>query len=45
MKHDGAPLVGTLRFVFLLGITFAVAWLGMYALRHPGYLAPGMRTW
>ena len=27
-----APLVGTLRFVFVMGITFFVLWLGMYAL-------------
>lgn len=26
------PLVGTLRFVFLMGMTFAILWLGMYAL-------------
>jgi hypothetical protein len=32
MKDDEAPLVGTLRFVFVLGITFAILWLGMYAL-------------
>jgi len=34
VKSDGpekdAPLVGTLRFVFVMGATFAVLWLGMY---------------
>lgn len=25
-----APLVGTLRFVFVMGITFAILWIGMY---------------
>jgi hypothetical protein len=24
-----APLVGTLRFVFVMGATFAILWLGM----------------
>ncbi len=32
MKRDEAPLIGTLRFVFVLGVAFALAWLGMYAL-------------
>ncbi len=32
MKDDEVPLIGTLRFVFVLGVTFAVLWLGMYAL-------------
>lgn len=36
LKHDGpqpeAPLVGTLRFVFVLGVTFAVLWLALYLL-------------
>lgn len=36
MKDDGshqeAPLVGTFRFVFVMGVTFAVLWLGMYLL-------------
>ncbi len=32
MKHDEVPLVGTLRFVFALGVTIVVAWLGMYVL-------------
>ena len=26
------PLVGTVRFVFVMGIAFAILWLGMYAL-------------
>lgn len=33
MKPDeekDAPLVGTLRFVFVMGAAFAVLWLGMY---------------
>lgn len=33
--HDSqpeAPLVGTLRFVFVMGVTFAVLWLGLYLL-------------
>ena len=25
-----APLVGTLRFVFVMGVTFLVLWLGMF---------------
>ncbi len=29
--HD-APLVGTLRFVFVIGIAFAIGWLGMFLL-------------
>jgi hypothetical protein len=32
MRDDEAPLVGTLRFVFVLGATFLVLWLGMYVL-------------
>jgi hypothetical protein len=32
VKHDEAPLVGTLRFVFVLGVAFLVLWLGMYLL-------------
>jgi hypothetical protein len=32
VSDDEAPLVGTLRFVFVLGISFSVLWLGMYAL-------------
>lgn len=32
MKHEEAPLVGTLRFVFVMGIAFAIGWLGMYVL-------------
>lgn len=32
MKNGEAPLVGTLRFVFTMGITFLILWLGMYAL-------------
>ena len=27
-----APLIGTLRFVFVMGATFAVLWLGMLLL-------------
>lgn len=29
--HD-APLIGTLRFVFVMGIAFAIAWFGMFLL-------------
>lgn len=29
---EEAPLVGTLRFVFVLGATFFVLWIGMYLL-------------
>jgi hypothetical protein len=32
VKSDDAPLIGTLRFVFVMGATFAVLWLAMYAL-------------
>ena len=34
MKDDDsdAPLVGTLRFVMVLGITFAILWFAMFAL-------------
>lgn len=32
MKNGDAPLIGTLRFVFVMGATFALLWLGMYAL-------------
>jgi len=32
VKNGDAPLIGTLRFVFVMGVTFAVLWLGMYAL-------------
>jgi hypothetical protein len=32
VKHDEAPLIGTLRFVFVLGVAIAILWLGMYAL-------------
>jgi len=32
VKSDDAPLVGTLRFVFVLGITFSVLWFFMYEL-------------
>jgi hypothetical protein len=33
LKPDNeAPLVGTLRFVFVMGVAFFVAWLAMYAL-------------
>jgi hypothetical protein len=35
MKSDDAPLVGTLRFVLVMGASFFVLWLAMYALlRH-----------
>jgi hypothetical protein len=32
--HDSedAPLTGTLRFVFVMGICFAILWIGMYVL-------------
>jgi hypothetical protein len=29
---DDAPLVGTLRFVFVMGALLAIGWLAMYAL-------------
>jgi hypothetical protein len=29
---EEAPLVGTLRFVFTIGVAFFVLWVGMYAL-------------
>jgi len=32
VKNEEAPLIGTLRFVFVMGLTFLVLWLGMYAL-------------
>jgi hypothetical protein len=36
MNHQAddrdAPLIGTLRFVFTMGIAFAVLWIGMYLL-------------
>jgi hypothetical protein len=32
VKNEEAPLVGTLRFVFVMGGTFAVLWFAMYAL-------------
>jgi hypothetical protein len=31
VKSDDAPLIGTLRFVFVMGLAFAVCWLAMYA--------------
>ena len=31
-NEEDAPLVGTLRFVFVMGISFALLWLGMYLL-------------
>ena len=31
MKDDDAPLVGTLRFVIVMGVSFLILWLGMYA--------------
>lgn len=30
--QEEAPLVGTLRFVFVMGVSFAILWLGMYFL-------------
>ena len=35
MKDDDggdAPLIGTLRFVFVMGIAFAILWFGMFVL-------------
>ena len=35
MRHDDqneAPLTGTLRFVFVMGIVFAALWFGMFLL-------------
>jgi hypothetical protein len=33
VKSDGeAPLVGTLRFVFVMGALLAIGWLAMYVL-------------
>jgi len=32
MKNGDAPLTGTLRFVFVMGVAYLVLWLGMYAL-------------
>jgi hypothetical protein len=33
VKPDGdVPLVGTLRFVFVMGALLAIGWLAMYAL-------------
>jgi hypothetical protein len=33
LKPDNeAPLVGTLRFVFVMGVAFLILWLAMYAL-------------
>jgi hypothetical protein len=32
VKNQDAPLVGTLRFVFVMGATFFVLWIAMYAL-------------
>ena len=35
MKNDDsgdAPLVGTLRFVFIMGISFAILWFVLFAL-------------
>jgi hypothetical protein len=31
-NEEDAPLVGTLRFVFVMGISYAFLWLGMYLL-------------
>jgi len=31
-KPEDAPLIGTLRFVFVMGVTFLVLWLAMYGL-------------
>lgn len=30
--EEEAPLVGTLRFVFVMGIIFALLWIAMYVL-------------
>ncbi len=32
MKDEEAPLIGTLRFVFVMGATFLVLWFAMYVL-------------
>jgi hypothetical protein len=32
VKSEDAPLVGTLRFVFVMGAAFALLWFAMYAL-------------
>jgi hypothetical protein len=32
VKTGEPPLIGTLRFVFVMGAIFAVLWFGMYAL-------------
>jgi hypothetical protein len=32
VKDEEVPLVGTLRFVFVMGVTFLILWLGMYSL-------------
>jgi hypothetical protein len=32
VKTDEAPLIGTLRFVFVMGASFAVLWFLMYLL-------------
>ena len=32
MKSDDAPLIGTLRFVLVMGGSFLILWLAMYAL-------------
>jgi hypothetical protein len=32
VKGDDAPLVGTFRFVMVMGGTFVVLWLAMYVL-------------
>jgi len=31
-EAQDAPLIGTLRFVMVMGVTFAVLWLGMFLL-------------
>jgi len=31
-SEEDAPLVGTLRFVFVMGMAFAILWFGMYLL-------------
>jgi hypothetical protein len=31
-ETQDAPLIGTLRFVFVMGSAFALLWLGMYVL-------------
>lgn len=32
MKNEEPQLIGTLRFVFVMGAAFLICWLAMYAL-------------